>query len=77
MLGFSSLLFFEIEQLQNFPINIFVNLEYFLKFLMATEAVLQRCSIRKGVLRNFAKFPGKHLCQSLFFDKVSSLRLAT
>ena len=77
MLGFSSLLFFEIEQLQNFPINIFVNLEYFLKILMATEAVLQRCSIRKGVLRNFAKFPGKHLCQSLFFDKVSSLRLAT
>ena len=22
---------------------------------------------RKGVLRNFAKFTGKHLCQSLFF----------
>ena len=25
----------------------------------------------KGVLRNFAKFTGKHLCQSLFFDKVA------
>ena len=24
----------------------------------------------KGVLRNFAKFTGKHLCQSLFFNKV-------
>ena len=24
----------------------------------------------KGVLRNFAKFIGKHLCQSLFFNKV-------
>ena len=23
----------------------------------------------KGVLRNFAKFTGKHLCQSLFFKK--------
>ena len=23
----------------------------------------------KGVLRNFAKFTGKHLCQSLFFNK--------
>ena len=28
----------------------------------------QRCSIIKGVLRNFAKFTGKHLRQSLFFD---------
>ena len=26
----------------------------------------RRCSVRKGVLRNFAKFTGKHLCQSLF-----------
>ena len=26
---------------------------------------------RKGVLRNFAKFTGKHLCQSLFFNKVA------
>ena len=25
----------------------------------------------KGVLRNFAKFTGKHLCQSLFFNKVA------
>ena len=31
------------------------------------------CSIRKGVLRNFAKFTGKHLCQSLFFNKVAGL----
>ena len=28
---------------------------------------------RKGVLRNFAKFTGKHLCQSLFLNKVSGL----
>ena len=27
--------------------------------------------IEKGVLRNFAKFTGKHLCQSLFFNKVA------
>ena len=31
----------------------------------------QSCSIKKGVLRNFAKFTGKHLCQSLFFNKVA------
>ena len=30
----------------------------------------QRYSVKKGVLRNFAKFTGKHLCQSLFFNKV-------
>ena len=30
----------------------------------------QRCSIKKGILKNFAKFTGKHLCQSLFFNKV-------
>ena len=30
----------------------------------------RRCSIRKGdVLRNFAKVTGKHLCQSIFFNK--------
>ena len=28
---------------------------------------------KKGVLRNFAKFTGKHLCQSLFFNEVTSL----
>ena len=27
------------------------------------------CKKRIGVLRNFAKFTGKHLCQSLFFNK--------
>ena len=30
----------------------------------------RRCYVRKGALRNFAKFTGKHLCQSLFFNKV-------
>ena len=25
--------------------------------------------MKKGVLRNFSKFTGKHLCQSLFFNK--------
>ena len=31
----------------------------------------RRCSLRKGVLRNFAKFTGKHLCQSLFLNEVA------
>ena len=32
---------------------------------------------KKGVLRNFPKFTGKHLCQSLFFNKVAGLRPST
>ena len=32
---------------------------------------------RKVVLRNFAKFTGDHLCQSLFFNKAAALRPAT
>ena len=35
------------------------------------------CSVRKVVLRNFAKLTGKHLCQSLFFNKVTGQRPAT
>ena len=35
----------------------------------------RRCSVRKGVLRNFAKFTGKQMCQGLFFNKVAGLRL--
>ena len=30
---------------------------------------------KKAVLRNFAKFTGKHMCQSLVFNKVAGLRL--
>ena len=32
---------------------------------------------KKGVLKILAKFTGKHLCQSLFFNKVAGLRPAT
>ena len=28
------------------------------------------CSVRRDVLKSFAKFTGKHLCQSLFLNKV-------
>ena len=32
---------------------------------------------KKGVYKNFAKFTGKHLCQSLFLNKVADHRPAT
>ena len=41
------------------------------------ESSQQRCSIKKGVVRNFTKFTGKHLCLSLFFIKAAGLRPAT
>ena len=37
----------------------------------------QKCSIKEGVIRNFVKFTGKHMCQSIFFNKVAGLRYAT
>ena len=36
--------------------------------VQASEAVVQECSVKK--VFNFAKFTGKNLCQSLFFNKV-------
>ena len=41
-----------------------------------SEAAVQRCSVKRGLLRNFAKFTGKHLCQSHFFNKVAVMRSA-
>ena len=32
-----------------------------------------RCSVKKGALKNSAKFTGKHLCQTLFLNKVAGL----
>ena len=33
----------------------------------------RRCSITKGVLKNFVKFTGKYLCRSFFFNYVACL----
>ena len=30
------------------------------------------CSIKKGVFKNFAKFTGKQMCQSIIFNKVQA-----
>ena len=58
--------------------------KYFMRFSYLATCVTsldrsshRRCSVRKGVLRNFAKFTGKRLCQGLFFNKVAGLRPAT
>ena len=46
-------------------INLFWNKWLIFQFNLQTcRSSHQRHSVRKGVLRNFAKFTGKHLCQS-------------
>ena len=45
--------------------------------LICSRSSHLRCSVRKGVVRNFAKFTGKHLCQSLFFNKISFIKKVT
>ena len=35
------------------------------------RSIHQRCSVKKRIPRNFTKFTAKHLCQGLFFNKVS------
>ena len=37
----------------------------------------KRCSMKKGVPKNFPKFTEKHLCQSLHFNKAVGLRTST
>ena len=54
----------QIEALvKNFSVNLFGLL----------EATTGGVFCKKGILRNFAKFTGKHLCQSLFFNKVAGV----
>ena len=45
------------------------------KKFIPPEAVVRRCSVNKGVLKSFSKLTGKHLCQSLSFNKYAGLRL--
>ena len=40
---------------------------------LENKVTQQKLFSKKGVLRNFAKFTGKHQWQSLFFDKVAGL----
>ena len=59
-----------------------VTLEYCQVFILQSIAKLfvlkyrnshQRFSIKKSVLKNFAKFTGKYLCQCLFLNKIADL----
>ena len=38
----------------------------------SSEAVARRCFVKKGVVKNFANFTGKHLCWSVTLVKLCS-----
>ena len=66
---------------QHLSYSFFVRITVFTKFFSKFEISFwksshRRCSIKKGVLRNFVKYIGKHLCQSSFFHKIAGLRPA-
>ena len=68
------------SSLYNLPKSLTIWTQFLLKlykFSGTTISSHRRCSVSKGVLRNFAKFTGKHLCQSLIFNKVAGLRPTT
>ena len=55
-----------------------VDYHFFLLILIINQLLHYRSSrpevsCKKGILRNLTKFTGKHLCQSLFFNKVAGL----
>ena len=55
-------------------INYIISKQVWLTLLALNRSSHRRCSVRKGVLRNFAKSTGKYLCQRLFLNKVAGLR---
>ena len=65
------------EQIHNYQ-RIFINLSNMVEFFV--KIVRSSCPevlYKKGVLKDCTKFTGKHLCQSLFYNNVAGLRLAT
>ena len=62
----------------NLPDNVFIQISRYKFGILSIKfrSSNWRCSVKKGVPRNFTKFTGKHLCQSLFFDKVADLKPA-
>ena len=49
--------------------NIHVRVSAIWKYIFRSSH--QRCSMKKDILKNFAKSTGKHLRQTLFFNKVA------
>ena len=69
-------LFYKTAPIGRFQIPvIFLEREKQKNLFIFTEAFVRRCSVNKIVLKNFTWFTGKHLPQSLSFNKVTGLKL--
>ena len=53
-----------------------LRLNFYVVLHSATRSSRSEMFFKIGIPKNFAKFTGKHLCQSHFFDKVAGLRTA-
>ena len=64
---------------QNLLIDVWKSPEYASEFWKRKyfRSSLSEVCYKNGVLKNFAKFTGKCLCQSLFFNNFTGLRPAT
>ena len=51
---------------------IFLEREKQKNFFIPPEAVIRSCSVNKGVLKNFTKFTGKHLCRVSLLIKLQA-----
>ena len=53
--------------------RVFLKVEPFYQISRFRSSHLEVLFCKKGALKNFTKFTGKHLCWSLFFNKVAGL----
>ena len=54
-----------------------LQLKFYLVFQPANSSSCLQMFFKIGTLKRFAKFTGKQLCQSLFFNKITGPRPAT
>ena len=69
----------QVHSFEKYPVRNYTQIAgvHILKFVSKglLKSSHQRYSMKKGVLKNFTKFTGKHLCQGLFLNKVAGLSL--
>ena len=73
MTRFFSLVKIEVSSFQQYIVFLSVRLYTKSCFILCLQKQLSEVFYKKGVLRNFAKLIGKHLCQSIFFNNIAGL----
>ena len=52
--------------------QLFIIAKYKVSNCYEIKAVIYKCSVKKGIFKNLAKFTEKPMCQSLFFNKAAA-----